>query len=279
MLYKKFNPAEELRPFVECYFIWEAQVEPSFDLLVESPPNGYCSIVFNYGDPYHLQNSKYEKLLVPRQFIAGQSIYSYKLYLSGRVGLAGIVLKPTALATLYNLPAFEFTEERTDLLKFFEASFIQPYIKKINRTNGIEEKVKVLEALVLHQLHTRQPETDFIDEAAGKIIEARGLLHMSELIKNSYMSRRTFERKFFQKVGLSPKFYARIRRIGYLCHLIAGKQKVNWQELLYKSEFYDQAHFIKDFEAFTGRTPQQYLLENKELANYVKKSGTQNIKY
>ncbi len=91
------------------------------------------------------------------------------------------------------------------------------------------------------------------------------------------MSRRTFERRFFRKVGLSPKYYARLRRIGYACNLIAGKKKVNWPDIFYQAEFYDQAHFIKDFEEFTGRTPQQYLNENTELANFVEKPKTQSI--
>ena len=82
---------------------------------------------------------------------------------------------------------------------------------------------------------------------------------------------------FFKKVGLSPKYYARIRRIGYLLNLAAGKKKVDWASLFYECEFYDQAHFIKDFEEFTGRTPQQYLKENTELANYVEKPKTKSL--
>jgi hypothetical protein len=87
------------------------------------------------------------------------------------------------------------------------------------------------------------------------------------------MSRRSFERKFFQKVGLSSKYYARLRRIGYVMNVIAGKKKVDWSSIFHECEFYDQAHFIKDFEEFTGRTPQQYLKENLELANLGKSPG------
>ena len=124
----------------------------------------------------------------------------------------------------------------------------------------------------------QQPEPDYIDKAANLIVEKNGLLQVGDLLKESFMSRRSFERKFFQKVGLSPKYYARIRRIGYLMNLIAGKKKVDWSSLFHECEFYDQAHFIKDFEEFTGRTPQQYLKENAELANYVEKPATRPIK-
>lgn len=85
--------------------------------MIESPPTGFWSIVFNYGDPYFLQNKKYERLRVPQQFIAGQSIYSCKLSLQGAIGLAGIVLKPAALASFFGLKGFDYTEERIDPLK------------------------------------------------------------------------------------------------------------------------------------------------------------------
>lgn len=278
MIYQKFGPAAVHAPFVECYFVWESEEEIPSELVIESPPSGYCSLVFNYGTPYCLQNSKYEKLRVPKQFIAGQSIYSYKLFLKGRIGIAGIVLKPTALATLFHLPAYEFTEERADLQKIFQPSFLQSYIQRIENAGSPAGRSKVLESFISKQVELHQPQTDVIDEAAQEIVNKKGLLHITDLIKKSCMSRRTFERKFFQKVGVSPKLYARIRRIGYLCNLIAGKQKVNWRELFYECEFYDQAHFIKDFEAFTGRSPQQYLEENHELANYVSKPQMQALK-
>src|SRR5690349_12300467 len=102
MIYQKFKPNEILHHFVECYFIWESSTPIADEKMIESPPNGFCSIVFNCGDTYFLQNKKYERLAVPKQFIAGQSIYSYKLFLHGNISIAGIVFKPAALATLYD---------------------------------------------------------------------------------------------------------------------------------------------------------------------------------
>ncbi len=103
------------------------------------------------------------------------------------------------------------------------------------------------------------------------------MINVADIMKEVFMSRRNFERKFFKKVGLSPKYYARIRRMAYLMNIIAGKKKVDWAYIFSQCEFYDQSHFIKDFIEFTGRTPQQYIEENAELANIVEKPKTQNI--
>jgi len=277
MRYKKFFPCSILSPFVECYFIWDSEGSLETTMVIESPPNGFCSIVFNYADPYYLQNKKYERLAVPMQFISGQSIYSYKLFLEGEIGVAGIVFKPAALATIFHLPIYEYTEERIDLYKVFKKSIIDKYANEI-KISSEEQKVHLLEEFLMQQYRIQKPEPDYIDQAANFIVEHNGLLQVSDLLKDSCMSRRSFERKFFHKVGLSPKYYARVRRIGYLLSFVAGKRTADWPKILAECEFYDQAHFIKDFKEFTGRSPQQYLKENTELANYVEKPKTETLK-
>ena len=277
MHYRKFNPSSILSPFVECYFIWDSEGRLETPMVIESPPSGFCSIVFNYADPYYLQNKKYERLAVPMQFISGQSIYSYKLFLEGEIGVAGIVFKPAALATIFQLPIYEYTEERIDLYKIFKKPVIDKYVTQI-KIAGEEQKVHLLEEFLMQQYRIQKPEPDYIDKAANYIVEHNGLLQVSDLLKDSCMSRRSFERKFFQKVGLSPKYYARLRRIGYLLTFVAGKRKADWPKIVAECEFYDQAHFIKDFKEFTGRSPQQYLKENTELANYVEKPKPESLK-
>jgi AraC-like DNA-binding protein len=277
MNYQKFKAADLLHDYVECYYSWQSGGVPVQNLVVESPPSGFCSIVFNSGDIYYLQNKKHERLAVPRHFVAGQSIYSYKLFLSGHISLVGAVFKPAALATLFHLPTFEYTEERVDITTIFDSRQVTELSSRIEAAVSAEEKVRHLEDFVLHYYHQNKPEPDYIDVAANLIVEKNGLLNVSDLMKDIYMSRRNFERKFFKKVGLSPKYYARIRRISYLMNLIAGKKVVDWATVFSECEYYDQSHFIKDFLEFTGRTPQQYLEENSELATMVDKPVTKSL--
>ncbi len=275
MIYKKFSPSKELAPFVECYFIWENSDAPVQPLMIESPPNGFCSIVFNYGDPFYITNSKYERLDVPSQYIAGQSIYIYNLTLPGRIGMAGIVFRPAALASIFGLQMYEFVEERTDLYKVFRKEIIDRYISLIKKGVSPEDRARTLEDFLMEQLNLSSPRPDKIDESANQIVEMNGMVNIGELVRQSFMSRRTFERNFFQKVGLSPKYYIRVRRIAYICNLIAGKKEVDWPKILYDLEYFDQSHFIKDFENFTGRSPGQYLKLNNELVNYLENKPVQ----
>ncbi len=276
MEYQKFQPCSLLEPFVECYYVWQS-ANPVSGLVVESPPSGFCSIVFNNGAPYFLQNKKYERLAVPQSFIAGQAIYSYRLFFDGMISIAGIVFKPAALATLYHLPTYEYTEERLDLNNVLPNSGCGDLYGQLANEPDAKAKAQLLESFVLQQYRLHPPQPDFIDEAANLIVAKNGILQVNDLLQNIYMSRRNFERRFFKKCGLSPKYYARIKRIGYLMNMIAGKKEADWGRIFSDCEFYDQSHFIKDFVAFTGRTPQQYLEENTELANLVAKPREQPL--
>ncbi len=271
MLYQKFRPCTQLAPFIETYYIWTSQGEPVSNLIVESPPNGFCSIVFNTGDAYTLKNKKYDALAVPGSFIAGQSIYSYSLTLSGHIAVAGIVFKPAGLASLFHLPVYEFTEERMDLKKSTDPRIVTGIEEQLKVLADASEKAKLLEQFVLQLCKNNIPVPDEIDIAANRIVELNGMLYVNDLLKDIYMSRRNFERKFFKKVGLSPKYYARIRRFSFLMNRISGKKEADWVQLFSDCAYYDQSHFIKDFIAFTGRTPQQYLQANRELATMVDK--------
>jgi AraC-like DNA-binding protein len=279
MVYQKFIPSELLRPFIECYFSWHSENTPVENLIVESPPSGYCSIVFNCGDDYYIRNKKYDSLNAPRQFISGQSIYSYSLFFDGIINLCGIVLKPTALASVFNLPTYEYTEERIPLDTVFPGTIINKLAISICKEENINEKIKLLENFLLKFFNKNKPAPDYIDKAANFIIEKNGMVDVSEMMKHVFMSRRNFERKFFKKVGLSPKYYARLRRIGYVMNLIAGKKQADWAAIFSECEFHDQSHFIKDFVEFTGRSPQQYLADNQELANLVDKPSPGKIRY
>lgn len=264
--YRKYKVEKHLSPFIECYYHWEGFTA---DLItVETPPNAYCSLVVNYENPYLISTHKYSKTEVAQAFISGQAIRNYTLHLKGKIGMVGVVLKPATLFHFLGIPMYEFTEERVPLDKIFPDK-ANEIIAKIKEAIQPLEKVKVLKELANELYKNRNFGTEQIRYAANAILDQKGVINITTLMEELYMSRRKFERKFLEEVGVSPKTYAKIRRFGYTCSLMAGKRKVNLTETLYRGGYYDQSHFIKDFKYFAGRTPKFYVENNQELANFI----------
>ncbi len=63
---------------------------------------------------------------------------------------------------------------------------------------------------------------------------------------------------FKQKVGLRPKQFARIVRFNHMLHSIDFSKSMSWSEVALQNEYYDQAHFIKEFYEFASLTPGEY---------------------
>lgn len=115
MIYKKIAPSVLLKPFVETFYVWETSINQDIISKIESPPSGFASMVFNYGEAYKVNNDKKGEITVPASFLTGQATKKYQLSLAGNLGMIGIVFKPSALFTLLGIPMYEFNDERINL--------------------------------------------------------------------------------------------------------------------------------------------------------------------
>ncbi len=67
----------------------------------------------------------------------------------------------------------------------------------------------------------------------------------------------TIERhSFYEKIGVGPKKYSCIIRFNRaLQQAVQSGSFQSWNDVVYSHQYFDQAHFIKEFRAFSGYTP------------------------
>lgn len=266
MFYRKYKPNKILEKFVECYFVWEGDASQPID--IESPPSALCSLVFNYRDTYRISNQKFQEHRVPSCFISGQDLGNYTLHLSGTIGIIGCVFRPTAIHHFFGVPMYELTNERICFSEICSESY-NSLKNIIQNSDNTAERLKILEKYLLNVHEKSQYGVQEIMESANEIFNKKGRIRLLDILEKVPMSRRNFERKFLEEVGVSPKTYAKIRRFSYTCSLMSGKRDVNLMDVLFEGGYYDQSHFIKDFKFFSGRTPRKYAKTNVELANFI----------
>jgi AraC-like DNA-binding protein len=86
---------------------------------------------------------------------------------------------------------------------------------------------------------------------------ARGTVSIRSLAFGLGLSQDRFEKRFRQELGASPKQYCSILR--FRMALGAYPAHSNLAELAVEAGYYDQSHFIREFRAVTGETPQTFL--------------------
>lgn len=108
---------------------------------------------------------------------------------------------------------------------------------------------------------------DPIYHAVNTIIQKQGKIKVSELAAAFSMSERTLNRQFLQKVGITPKAYAKIWQWQFVSELMMCGSYANLEELAFKAGYFDSAHLVRDFKDNARQTPFQFL---KDLHPLVK---------
>jgi AraC-like DNA-binding protein len=268
MRYQKFPPADELQSFVECYFIWEGEARECLD--VQSPPSSFTAMVFNYGDQYEAYQNSAARSAVPKAFVCGLFTSNYHLVLKGKIGMAGIVFRPSALHNFFGIRMSQLVNSRMPLefLLQDKAQWLSTHIKAALNDEG---RIKVLEGYVLSHLPDARARLSIIDESLELIDHHKGSISVEAIANQLKISRRYLEKKFLEKVGVSPKFYARIKRFGLLSNKVAHSEKVDWQDVVFENGYHDQSHLVKEFLEFNKMNPSDYHLKHNELIRFVKR--------
>jgi AraC-like DNA-binding protein len=79
----------------------------------------------------------------------------------------------------------------------------------------------------------------------------------------------TFIRRFRAQAGLTPKRFARVRRMQRIIRSLRSANRVDWCALAAEHGFTDQAHLIHDFRDLTGITPTSYKPHSPQRGNHV----------
>lgn len=83
------------------------------------------------------------------------------------------------------------------------------------------------------------------------------------------LSSTRFTQLFRAQVGLTPKVFSRVQRFQRAIRRLENQQAVDWVALALDCGYYDQAHFIHDFQAFAGLNPTTYAAQPGKRLNHV----------
>ncbi|MEX2565564.1 MAG: AraC family transcriptional regulator [Cyclobacteriaceae bacterium] len=268
MHYQKIYPSERLAPFIKCYYHWE-DAGNLLPLVVQSPPSGYEAMVFNYVDPYFVSKGPEGKKNVPASFYAGQHTSNYDLHLCGSIGMFGVVFRPAAFATLFRVSVKDTADQQIPLDEILGLEGRQ-LTQRILEAGSTGERVEVMNRFLLQKVWLASLHFSVAHRAAMLIDDRNGLISIQNLIGETGCCHRSLQRNFIEIVGVSPKFYTRIRRFSFISYRLMY-HKDDWHELIYRGGYCDQSHLIKDFQFFNRENPSAYLLQHNELIRYLEK--------
>jgi AraC-like DNA-binding protein len=250
MKFDKHFPTDRLKHYVKYFVVSENELGNEYKVL----PSSGLVIGFQYKGQLALVKHGTESGLASSG-ITGIS-GSYKTFKnSANIGTILIYFTETGFTHFASHPADELFNLSTSLDDIFDKDKVAEVEDKLALVTTDNERIGVVEKFLLSQL--KDIETDrLIVEAVKLIYRSKGTIRIKELSEKLFISQSPFEKRFRKIVGTTAKKFASIVRFNTVLDNLNETKTLT--EICYENNFFDQAHFIKDFKQFTGETPENF---------------------
>jgi AraC-like DNA-binding protein len=269
VLLKEHAPTAPLRPFVAQY--WEGTfIGSSTDVIEQTVvPSGYIDLVLHLSDARCALKINSGWQVSAAFSIIGFWTDPFLLQFRDRVETFGIRFKPEAMYFIFGVPAAEFINRSANLEDVLGASFIS-FCLQIEALKTVEERIQLADEYLINRLYKADNRTSYVQCAADLIRKQKGEISVESLSDSVCISTRQLEREFKNKLGMSPKTYMRINRLGKVLEYINKYPSTSLAQLSYLNGYSDQAHFIKDFKRLTGELPSIYMSDKESFVSISK---------
>lgn len=261
MLYREFAPSPRLRAFVDR--LWVLEMPDGVTAVEPVLPDGHTEVIVHCRDPFRELMPDGRLRTQGRLLVAGQFQRAVRLSPSGASLMAGARMLPHGAAALFRIGQHELANHIVDL------EVLDPRLARWLSDDVMPRVDHEALAMALDAALARVADTARADLLAGHAAAfargRRGLVRVDALAQHVGVTERQLQRLFLRDVGLSPKQFLRTLRFQEVLRQLQAGTPTRWADLAQRFGFYDQAHFIRDFKAFTGETPSQWQFEDGSL--------------
>lgn len=267
MNYQTFQPNPNLESLISCY--WTLEVPADNDAQRQRiVPDGCIEMAFILGDDIKRYTSENEFILQPRAMVLGQTIEPFYIEPTGYVNTFAVRFYPYGFANFVSVPIKNLANKETPIEQLFEEKTANKLEQEIIQATDVQQRIRIIERFLLNKLSEQSTVDNIVRTTIDMLLTTKGKAPINAILKEDLSKRRQLERKFVKQIGISPKQLGKVIRLQSALKLMLNQEDENLTNIAYKSEYYDQAHFIKDFKEFTGISPKDFLgNENMTLSS------------
>lgn len=266
MICQEFIPQPRLQPFVQSYQLRHFSVADGSSIPFKPyAPRPEQTLAFfprgGESEENLVTNTMIER---PRSAIIGQYSQRTNRHLNGPEFCVLLVnLKPGVLYRLTGIPFTELTNT------FIDAEDILPKeIRRVNERLGSaesgQEMIGIVEKLLFGLTSDIARDAHPIDAVANHLIQHPEDASVLALAEASCFGPRQFQRLFKQRMGISPKLFARIARMTKAFSMKYNYPGLDWFSIALYCNYHDYQHLVRDFKDLAGVTPTTYMREEQD---------------
>lgn len=269
---RRYIPSPPLAYVIRC--LWYSEGVPGPHARERLMPTGEASIIFNLRDDdmriYDAENpSRYVSCGLSA--ISGARTNCCVIDTAAEDRVAGIQFLPGGSFPFFLSPSSELENTSAPL------DCLWPSAAEIREQLLDAPSVNAMFAVLERELLARVVRPLFLHPAVryarSAICHAPQIATVSALSDAIGLSQRRFSELFRDQIGIAPKAFSRVRRFQQVLATVHQARHcsvhIDWADVALDSGYYDQAHFIHDFQAFSGLTPSAYISRATDHLNHV----------
>lgn len=257
---KEYAPDPRLASLVKCYWTTQRDFRPpanTFQVL----PDRYIEVIFYAGGPGYVVTPA-SCLPLPSLYLVRLLEHPFTLRFNGQVTIVAARLYGWALELLVDKPNGPVPLPITSLEEGF--SQLLPQLATYVEAYQTQQAVQCLEAALWQRFHQQLPLQQRRAQLLNQLLNQAQLPAPSILADEFALSVRQVERLVKQATGTTPNLLTRLSRFEIARNQLWQQPDSNLTRLAYELGYADQAHFSRDFKAFSGQSPRAFMAQVRQ---------------
>ncbi len=274
MLYHSYTPAPPLGDFIKRFWLCSDAPPHSRERIL---PSGTIELVINLRDdairiydPSHPDRyTRYSGAI-----LSGTYSRFFVIDPLQHASILGVNFRPGGAFPFLGAPAGELADTHLDLESLWGPAAVE-LRERLCAAATPAARFSLLEETLLSRLRRSPEPHGAVPVALGAFEPAGANVRVRDVAGLVGLSQRRFIQVFAAEVGLTPKLYCRVRRFQRARALVGQTAAPDWARVAVDCGYFDQSHLIRDFLAFSGLSPVDYLHQQSErvLPNHVPQPG------
>lgn len=273
MRYSSYRPVAPLDEFVD--FFW-MMARGEMDRRERIFPSGTSELVINLReDEVRIYDSihpeRYRRL--SGAVLSGAYSSAFTCDATQHQSMLGVHFRPGGVFPFLGAPATEVTNGHVNLADLWGSSPACLLQERLHAATTTRKRFQLLEQALLERLRRSQQRHYAIEAALRRLVPAGTGCATRDLAQDVGLSQRRFIQLFAIHVGLTPKLLGRILRFQHARALAEeavrcspprleqqpARGAVDWAQIAIACGYYDQSHFVNDFQTLAGLSPAEYI--------------------
>ena len=269
MIHKLRFPQLPLSQFVENFWLVEGF---SADYTREKIlPDGAIELIIDLDtEPKSIfdDESSQRSRTVRKAWISGERTGYIVIGAHRNQSMVGIRFRPGGAYPFFRFPISELSESVTEL-ELIWGGLVDDIREQLQGIQSHDQKLAALEIFLLARAQRSLEANRLISFAVNQLQNSPQFLAIKDLAQTIGITQKHLISQFDRVVGLRPKAFARVCKFQKVVNMIETQSEIEWSSIAYDCGYYDQAHFIKEFQTFSGLTPTAYVSQRGEFVNFI----------